>query len=64
MTQRMQNMLRESWHQCDSVIPFLKPLHALIKENKLSSFDMSFIQNWVQKRLMGNTAEQMHRLVH
>ena len=26
MTQRMQNMLHESWHQCDSVTPFLKTL--------------------------------------
>ena len=26
MTQRMQNILHESWHQCDSVIPLLKTL--------------------------------------
>ena len=53
MTQRIQDMLHDSWYQCDSAAPFLKTLHALIEENKLSSFDMSFIQNWVQKKAHG-----------
>ena len=53
MTQRIQDMLQESWYQCNSATPFLKTLHALIEENKSSSFDMSFIQNWVQKKAHG-----------
>ena len=54
MMQRMQNMLHESWHQCDSVTPFLKTLLTWPNWRKQSSsFDMSFIQNWVQKKAHG-----------
>lgn len=64
ISQKIQDVLHESWHQTDSTTPFLKTLQTLIEEHKLSTLDMSFIQNWVQKRLMADIAEQIHRLVH
>ena len=53
MTQRIQDMAHKSWHQCDSAIPFLKTLHVLIC--------LSY-KTGSGKRLMGNTARQIHRL--
>lgn len=53
ISQKIQDVLHESWHQTDSTTPFLKTLQTLIEEHKLSTFDMSFIQNWVQKKAHG-----------
>ena len=50
---KLQNMLSDNWHKSDTAIPFLKSLHSLIVDNKLSDFDISFITNWVGKKAKG-----------
>jgi len=43
---KLQKMLSDSWHQSESHILFLKSLHSLIVDKKLSEFDISFITNF------------------
>lgn len=50
---KLQNMLSDNWHKSDTAIPFLKSLHSLIADNKLSDFDISCITNWVGKKAKG-----------
>ena len=35
-------------------MPFLKSLHSLIIEKKLTDFDISFMENWVNKKAKGH----------
>ena len=47
---KLERLLRNSWHENDSKIPFL---HLLIEDGKLSTFDTSFLSNWTSKKLHG-----------
>lgn len=49
----LNKQLHDSWHNCDSVKPFMKTLVNLIEDNKLSSFDLSFWSNWIGKKEKG-----------
>ena len=60
-----QKLLSESWHNSSSLRPFVETFIALMEQGKLSSFDLSFLENWLQKKLKGRYAradEQARKL--
>ena len=48
-----QNLLSRSWHTKSSIKPCVYTLVTLLEEQKLSEFDMSFLQNWLGKKSKG-----------
>jgi hypothetical protein len=48
-----QQLLRDSWHKCESARPFIETLITLFEEEKLSDFDFSFLRNWLGKKAKG-----------
>ena len=48
---KLERLLHDSWQENNSEIPFLRNLHLLIKDGKLSTFDTSFLSNWTSKML-------------
>ena len=48
-----RRLLHNSWHMHRSEKPFVKTLITLLAEEKLSSFDLSFLKNWVGKKAHG-----------
>ena len=60
-----QKLLSESWHKSPSLHPFVETFIALMEQGKLSTFDYSFLANWLQKKLKGRYAradEQARKL--
>ena len=49
-------VLYDSWHQHPTAKPFVQSVIKLIAENKLSDFDLSFLQNWMHKKEKGRFA--------
>ena len=47
----MEKLLHDSWHESATKFPFLNNL--LIKNEALSDFDMSFLNNWTNKKMCG-----------
>ena len=48
-----KKLLHMSWHTSSSIKPFVHTLVTLLEEQKLSEFDMSFLQNWLGKKSKG-----------
>ena len=42
-----------SWHSNASVKPFVQTLITLLEEQKLSDFDLNFLENWLGKKEKG-----------
>jgi len=61
---KLERLLHNSWHENDSKIPFLRNLHLLIENGKLSTFDTSFYPIGQAKSFMVATAGQMNKLGH
>ena len=60
-----KRLLSESWHKSPSIRPFAEIFITLMEEGKLSEFDCSFLENWLQKKLKGRYAradEQARKL--
>ena len=53
LSSKVEEMLHNSWHNNETATPFLQTLHSLLEQNKLSDFDLSFLQNWTQKKAKG-----------
>jgi len=53
---KLEGMLRDSWQENNSKIPFLRNLHLLIEDGKLSTFDTSFLSHWSSKKLNGRNS--------
>ena len=49
-------ILYDTWHQHPTAKPFVQSVIKLIAENKLSDFDLSFLQNWMHKKEKGRFA--------
>ena len=49
-------VLYDSWHRHPTAKPFVQSVIKLIAENKLSDFDLSFLQNWMHKKEKGRFA--------
>ena len=49
-----QKLLSESWHNSPSIRPFVETFITLLEQEKLSSFDLSFLENWLHKKLKGH----------
>ena len=61
-----KNLLSQKWHDLPSIRPFVETIVSLLQQNKLSQFDLSFLENWMKKKLKGRYAradEQAHNLV-
>ena len=50
---KMEMLLHDSWHKNSTNYPFLKELHLIIENGKISNFDLSFLNNWVSKKVHG-----------
>ena len=48
-----EKFLHHSWHTCTSAHPSVESLITLLEEERLSAFDLSFIKNWVGKKVNG-----------
>lgn len=48
-----RELLRASWRDNQSARPFVEQLLKLFTENKLSDFDLNFLQNWLGKKIGG-----------
>ena len=48
-----RRILFDSWKEHKTARPFLEQLLRLFTENKLSDFDLSFLENWLGKKLGG-----------
>ena len=48
-----QKLLRDSWHNQPLVKPYIEMLITLIEDNNLSSFNVSFLKNWIDKMAKG-----------
>ena len=48
-----QKLLSESWHNSPSIRPFVETFITLLEQEMLSSFDLSFLENWLHKKLKG-----------
>ena len=48
-----RRILFDSWKEHKTARPFLEQLRRLFTENKLSDFDLSFLENWLGKKLGG-----------
>ena len=46
-------LLSHSWHNSASIQPFVETFINLFEEKKLSTFDLSFLQNWLHKKQKG-----------
>lgn len=60
-----KKLLSQSWNNSPSIRPFVETLISLLRENKLSAFDLSFLQNWICKKQNGRFAradEQARKL--
>lgn len=60
-----RKLLSESWHTSPSIRPFAEMFSALMEQRKLSTFDCSFLENWLQKTFKGRYAradEQARKL--
>ena len=51
-----KRLLSERWHKSPSIRPFAEIFITLMEEGKLSEFDCSFLENWLQKKLKGRYA--------
>ena len=49
-------LLSHSWHNSPSIRPFMETFLKLFEEKKLSTFDLSFLQNWLHKKQKGRYA--------
>ena len=48
-----KKLLHKSWHNNASVKPCVQTLITLLEEQKLSDFDLSFLENWLGKKEKG-----------
>ena len=48
-----RRILFDSWKENKTARPFLEQLLRLFTENKLSDFDLGFLENWLGKKLGG-----------
>lgn len=48
-----EQLLRDSWYKSTSAKPFVEMLITLFEDKKLSSFDLSFLSNWLGKKAKG-----------
>ena len=53
LTKQVEKLLSDDWHKNETPLSFLRSLHLLIVEKKLSDFDISFMENWVSKKAKG-----------
>ena len=60
-----KKLLSQKWHNSHSIRPFVETIVSLLQQNKLSQFDLSFLENWMKKKLKGRYAradEQARKL--
>jgi len=48
-----EKLLSDSWKNNTTARPFIEQLLKLLEENKLSSFDFGFLNNWLGKKIKG-----------
>ena len=53
LSQANQKLLRESWVSNATARPFVEQLLQLFETNKLSEFDLKFLENWLGKKVRG-----------
>lgn len=50
---QLENLLQDSWKHNSTVRPFVEQLLKLFDENKLTEFDLNFLDNWLSKKVNG-----------
>lgn len=51
-----KKLLSQKWHDSPSIRQFVETLVSLLQQNKLSQFDLSFLENWMKMQLKGRYA--------
>ena len=53
ITKTHEELLSESWKSNATARPFIEQLLELLEANKLSEFDLGFLNNWLGKKVKG-----------
>ena len=53
ITKAHEELLSESWKSNATARPFIEQLLELLEANKLSEFDLGFLNNWLGKKVKG-----------